>query len=276
MESASFFLQTRIFFGRTAKIAWREKCWKYILFAVIIASAVVAVIRKDIFNTFEGTKSGFFALVSAGIWIGIFNSIQSVCKEHNVIKAECRIGMKVSAYVTAHLLWQTVICLVQAVIICGISFKFIDFNTEGLYLSSAYLEYFISIFLVIFGSDVMGFMISSVANEASTAMTIMPFVLILQLIMSGVLFELKGWSAKIANITFSKWGMSAFGTIADLNNEKYPLKLSQVFPNVVRLEDDVKFTYTTHNLMKSWICCIGLTFIFYVCSILCLKIKNRD
>lgn len=276
MERASFFLQTKIFFGRTAKLAWREKCWKYILFAVIITGAVVPVIRKDIFDTFDGTKSGFFSLISAAIWIGIFNSIQTVCKEHDVIREECRIGSRVSAYITAHCLWQMVICLVQTIIICGMSFAFMEFNKEGILISNSYVEYFISVFLVIFGSDVMGLMISSLANEASTAMTIMPFVLILQLIMSGVLFELHGWSSKIANITFSKWGMSAFGTIADLNNPKYPLKLSLVFKDVRRLEDIPMFEYTKENLIKAWGMCAALTFIFYLLSIMFLKIKNRD
>jgi len=75
MESASFFLQTRIFFSRTAKIAWREKCWKYVVFAIIASSVVVSVIRKDIFKTYEDTKSGFFTIVCVSIWLGIFNSI---------------------------------------------------------------------------------------------------------------------------------------------------------------------------------------------------------
>jgi len=276
MESASFFLQTRIFFGRTAKIAWREKCWKYIVFAIIASSVVVSVIRKDIFKTYEDTKSGFFTIVCVAIWLGIFNSIQIVCKEHNVIKDECRIGMKVSAYITAHCMWQAILCFMQAVIICSISFKFIEFNTEGIFFSSAYLEYFITVYLITFGSDVMGLMISSLANEASMAMTIMPFVLILQLIMSGVLFKLKGFSKQVANFTFSRWGMSACGTIADLNNDKYPLKVNVKYPEVRKLEDDPTFEYVSRGLIKAWVYLILLMIGFYILSIICLKIKNRD
>ena len=107
-------------------------------------------------------------------------------------------------------------------------------------------------------------------------MTIMPFVLILQLIMSGVLFDLSGWSENIAYITYSKWGMSAFGSIADLNSSEFPLQISEAFPDVVRLETESCYDHEVSNLAVSWGWCLGITVFCAVVSILSLKIKNRD
>ena len=267
--------QTSIYFKKIARIAFRERVWKFVIFAVIIATLVAAIVGDDMFTTYESTKSGFFTIASACIWIGIFNSVQSICKEHEIIRAEYRQGMKLSAYISANIFWQMLLCLVQSVVIFAVCNVFIDFNSDGI-ITSAYVEYFITIFLLTFGSAVMGIMLSSIAGNPTTAMTIMPFVLILQLIMSGVLFELSGTSKKIAYITFSKWGMSAFGSIADLNNAKYPLKISEAYPMVERLETEACYDCVASNLLTAWGWCIGLILCFAVISILSLKIKNRD
>ena len=267
--------QTAVYFKKIARIAIREKAWKFVVFAVIIAALVASVVGENMFTTYESTKSGFFTIVSACIWIGIFNSVQSICKEHEIIRSEYRQGMRLSSYIFANVGWQFLLCLIQSCVIFGVCLVFIDFNTEGI-ITSAYVEYFITIFLLTFGSAIMGIMLSSIAGNPTTAMTIMPFVLILQLIMSGVLFELSGMSKKIAYITFSKWGMSAFGSIADLNNAKYPLKISAAYPMVERLETEACYDCVAGNLFTAWGWCIGLLICCIGISILSLKIKNRD
>ncbi len=275
MENASFFQQTHVYFRKIRRIAFKERFWKFIVFAFIVSFLVAAVVGKDMFTTYESTKSGFFSIASASIWIGVFNSIQNICKEHEIIRAEYRSGMKISSYITATVLWQFILCLIQSVIILGVCYIFIDFNLDGV-LMPAMIEYFITIFLMIFGADVMGLMISSIAGSPTTAMTIMPFTLILQLIMSGVLFELGKWSEKIAYLTFSKWGMSAIGSIADFNSDKFPLEISKAFPNVTRLKAEEAYEHTASNVITAWVCCLGLAFLFYLVSIAALKIKNRD
>ncbi len=51
----------------------------------------------------------------------------------------------------------------------------------------------------------------------NTAMTVMPFALIIQLIMSGMVFELKGIPEKVSTLTISRWGLNAICTSADVN-----------------------------------------------------------
>ena len=126
MNSASYFVQTKVYFSKIARISIREKVWKFILFAAIIATIVALVTSKNMFETFEQTKSGFFTLASACIWLGIFNSIQTICKERSIIKYEHRTGLHMSSYVLSHVIYQAVICLIQSIvmlIICSIYIK---------------------------------------------------------------------------------------------------------------------------------------------------------
>lgn len=281
MNNVSVFKQTSVYFRKISRIAIREKAWKFILFAAIISVIVAAVVSEDMFKDFESTKSGFFTLASACIWLGIFNSIQSICKEHDIIRSEYRQGMKISAYITANVLWQALLCLIQCVIIysvCLLFGFFADCPSDGAVMSS-FIEYFVTIYLLTFGSSILGIMVSSISSNPTTAMTIMPFVLILQLIMSGVLFELTGVSEKVAYITFSKWGMSAFGSTSDLNGLEHAIV--KELPDLADMiketfEPDDAYKKDAATLLGAWLWCFGITVVSYVVSIVSLKIKNRD
>lgn len=281
MNNASYFKQTSVYFKKISRIAIREKAWKFIAFAVIIALIVGVVVSEDMFSNFERTKSGFFTLASACIWLGIFNSIQSICKEHDIIRSEYRQGMKLSSYISANILWQVVLCFIQSIIIYVVCIVYGFFGEEigdGVVMS-AFVEYFITIFLLTFGSAVLGIMVSSISGNPTTAMTIMPFVLILQLIMCGVLFELTGFSEVVANITYSKWGMSAFAGTADLNSIEHIME--QKLPEMASMiaeqyPPEEAYEATTKNLLGSWLWCLVITAVCSIVSVVALKIKNRD
>lgn len=281
MNSASYLKQTKIYFGKNRRIFVNEKGWKFVIFSAVISLVIALVIGEDMFVTFEGTKSGFFTLLSAYIWIGIFNSIQSVCKEHDIIRSEYRAGMKLSAYITAGILWQTIICFIQTLIMLCVCIPFVDFPESGVILPHALAEYFISFFLITFGSDILGIMVSSVSGSPNTAMTAMPFVLILQLIMSGVLFDLEGATELVAYVTFSKWGMSALGCISDLNSPDLPYRINEQadLPFTINKEDmelEACYDRTAENLLLAWGIMLLISAVCAAVSVLSLKIRNHN
>ena len=267
--------QIPVYVAKNYRLFLNQKDWKFIIIAGVISFLVCSIVGEDMFSTYESTKSGFFAITSAAIWIGVFNSIQRICKEHNTITSEYCSGLHISAYIMSHVIFDFLICLIQSIILMGICMVYIDFPSDGIIFGESIIEYFITVFLVVWGSDIMGIMISSVASTPNVAMTAMPFVLILQLVMSGVLFELKGWAEKIADITFSKWGMSALGSIGNLNDEELPLKMSLLFPEVVRLESEPAYECTSENLLKAWGFIMIINVVCVIIAVLSLKIRNR-
>ena len=267
--------QTRVYVAKNFRLFMNQKDWKFIIIAAVIAILISTIVGDKMFEDFESTKSGFFALVSAGIWIGIFNSIQRICKEHDTITSEYRSGLHISSYVMSHVIFDFFVCLCKSMILYIITCFFIDYPSRGIIFRYAAIEYAITFFLIVWGSDIMGIMISSISPNPNTAMTAMPFVLIMQLIYCGVLFELKSISEYVAYITFSKWGMMALGSIGDLNSEELPLQLNEAFPNVVRLEDDAMFYNTPENLLTAWGVIALLIFCCIMISIISLKIRNR-
>lgn len=274
MNESDLMTQTNVYFKKLFRINMREKSWKYLIFALIISMLVALIVGPDMFGNFDTTNSGFFTLASACIWIGIFNSIQSICKEHEIIRAEYRQGLRISSYVFAHLLWQALLCLAQTIIIFVVCCIWMRFDKSAHLLISAYVENFITIYLLTFSAAVLGLMISAISGTPTTAMTIMPFVLIIQLVMSGVLFILSGASEVFSYFTLSRWGMAAFGCEADLFH--MPTGVQQVEPLFNNPMNSDFYKPEVIRLFAAWFAIIGITiFNTFVCG-LALKIKNRD
>lgn len=142
------------------------------------------------------------------IWVGVFNSIQNICREREIIKREHRTGLHISAYVAA---------------------------------------------------DMMGLAVSSVVKSTTTAMTVMPFLLIIQLIFSGSIFPLTGPAQKVSALTISKWGQRVLCIEANLNE----------IPSVALEQEPDLVT-------RRWLYLIGFAVAFGAFSILSLEFVDKD
>lgn len=277
MNNVSLGKQISIYIKKHFRIFRNEHGWSFIVFGAIISFVVCSVVGPKMFESYEDTKSGFFSVICASIWIGIFNSIQSICKERDILQYEYRSGLSISSYVISHIIYQSIICFVQMIILMITYCIYVDFPSEGLIFPHALFEYSVTIYLVMLSSDIMGIFISSLVKNPETAMTTMPFVLILQLVLSGVLFTLEGATEIIACITISKWGMEAMGSIGYLNDPDLPLKLTLENPAfTLQREAENAYEYTGGHLVSVW--CILFLFIVVmsVLSVLRLKLIGHE
>ena len=183
--------QIRIYLKKFLRIFVYQSDWKVLPIGAVIAALVTFVVGANMFVTQEGTTTGTFALACVCIWNGFFNSIQVVCRERNIVKREHRSGMEVSSYIIAHMLYQLLLCFLQTLItllICVIAG--IKIPGAGVVTPWGIVDVGITILLVTYTADIMALMVSCIVRSTTTAMTVMPFLLIYQLIFSGSFFEL--------------------------------------------------------------------------------------
>ena len=244
--------QIRVYFGKCWRIFLNENGWKAFISSAIITFLISCVTGSDMFKAYRDTRNGAFALVCACIWIGIFNSIQSVCKERDIIKREHRSGMSVFAYVSAHGLFELIQCFIEAAIVTAITMIFNNGSlpSKGVILPVA-LELTLSFFTIIFCADMLGLMVSCIVKTPQTAMTVMPFVLILQLILSGMIFSLKGFTEKLSYLMVSRWGLNAICITSNVNG-------------MLGAPKNKDFDFEAANLLKMW----GFPILFSVCYII--------
>jgi len=188
--------------------------------SAVIAGLVVFAVGNSIFKTQEGSISGCFSVVCVCIWNGFFNSIQSVCRERNIVKREHRAGMHISSYIAAHMIYQFLLCAAQTAILLGVcSLAKVSFPKEGLITRWFMADLAISLFLITYAADMMSLAISCLVRNTTTAMTMMPFMLIFQLVFSGNMVQLQGNAQLITDLTITKWGMRSVCTLGNYNDQ---------------------------------------------------------
>ena len=221
--------QVFIYFGKLLRMFVYQSDWKVLPMAALIAGLVGMVVRNKMFLNMEGTLMGAFAMVCVCIWNGCFNSIQVICRERDVIKREHRSGMHISSYIFSHTLYQALLCLGQSVITIYVTMQTgVRYPLEGLVTPLFVLDFAICLFLITFASDLMALWISSLAKTTTTAMTIMPFILIFQLVFSGGMLTLPQWTKPLTRFTISNPGLKALATLADTNHRPYASIASMV------------------------------------------------
>ena len=211
--------QIGIYLGKQLRFFVNESDWKVIPMAAVIAGLVAMVIRNKFFVNMEGGLIGSFALACVAIWNGCFNSIQAICRERAIIKREHRSGMHISSYVIAHMIYQFLLCLAQtAVTMYVLKMVGVKFPNEGSLITGwMIVDIGITMFLISYASDMLSLFISSICHTTTSAMTIMPFVLIFQLVFSGGIIPLPAWSQSLSKLTISNYGVKAIASQSGYN-----------------------------------------------------------
>ena len=221
--------------------------WKLLPMSVIIAGLVSLVVRNDFFVTMEGTLKGALALSCVAIWNGCFNSVQVICRERDIIKREHRAGMHISSYIVSHMIYQAVLCLVQSALTVYICLRMgIKIPLKGILTPLMVFDLGITVFLISYASDMIALWISCLVHNTTTAMSIMPFLLITQLVFSGGIFTLPSWSDGISKLMISNYGVKCIAAQADYNN----LPMATAWNTLLKLKDtDIEGDFTIEEIV---------------------------
>jgi hypothetical protein len=235
----------------------------------------------------------------------MFNSIQVICKERSIIKREHRTGLHISSYVMAHMIYQAVICMIQVVITITIFWIFgVYFPDTGLITGFFTVDLGISMFLMTYAADTLALLASCISHTTTTAMTIMPFLLVIQLIFAGGIFPLERKGAEfLSKLTISNWGINAVNIAADYNGQDSIVIYTAVnsmqdaedetltkLHNVMKIPEvkkkvqhysaqklqDKNFEYTKGNLLKCWGILALFSAVYVFLGTLALELIDKD
>ena len=295
--------QIPIYLGKNFRMFIYQTDWKVLPMSALIAGLIASVVGENMFVTMEGQFQCSLALTCVCIWNGFFNSIQSVCRERPIIKREHRAGMHISSYIAAHLIYQMFLCAAQALITVSVCKTIgIKFPTEGFITKWFLLDIWITIFLITYASDITSLFISCVVHNTTTAMTVMPFMLIFQLVFSGGAFTLSGRAAWMTNLTISKYGLVALCEQGNYNSLKSVLlwntifrvsesspelkealrqvekdgKLDEILVRSGEAMQEAAYEMTKHNIFTCWAHLVMFTVIFAVLSVIVLEFIDND
>jgi len=260
--------QIRIYVGKCWRLFLNERQWKNLVSTLIITVLISLVTSSETFRNGVQTKNSCFAFICACIWVGIFNSIQSVCRERGISKREHRTGLHISSYIGAHVIFEGILCASEALIILLVVLvkNSSHLPDSGLIFPLA-IDMYLTMYLTVFASDMLAILVSCIVKDTNSAMTVMPFVLIVQLVFGGVIFELDGIADLLSNLTISKWGMNGLMSIACTNA-------------MVRFDPFLKENAwqkpEAGNLATIWFIMVMIAIICAVLATLALSFVDRD
>ncbi len=301
--------QTFIYLLKLFRIFIFRNDWKVLPMAAVIAGLVSMVVGKGLFQSMEGTLQGTFALTCVCIWNGFFNSIQVICRERAVVKREHRAGLHMTSYVFAHLIFQVILSAAQTaitILVCKASG--VKFLSEGLIYESprGFIgELAVTLFLITLSADILALMVSAIVHTTTTAMTVMPFMLIVQLVFAGY-FSIPEALSQVTDLMISKWGtqglcalghynelpavliwnrMKAAGTVdlggvmklSDVMNmiEENGMR-DRVLAELGKASQNANYVSTPENLIICWAHLLAFIGVFAFITIVFMEFIDRD
>jgi len=274
-QHVSSLSQYRIITKRYMELIYSDmKRMMVLLLQPILIGILLSIVSdNDLFDIYESTKSMMFVLSCSAIWIGVFDSIQEICKERNILRREYMAGLKMRVYILSKISVQTILGAVQSVFLVITFLVLTESNEKGILFDSFYFELIMTVWLTLIASVALGLVISAIVKTGDKAMAAAPFVLIVQLLFSGILFELKGAAEYISYITVSRWSVEAMGSITHLND--LALRLQSEFPALIHEAEDL-FKDSKAHLMQDWGILLFMIVTFSVISLIIVRNVAKD
>ena len=120
---------------------------------ILIAILIKVVASDDVFDIYEPTQQILFTFSCSGIWIGIFNTIQEVCKERAIVKREYMSNLRLTTYILSKYAIQLLISLAQTFIFVGLFTVLMGNLPSSGVKTSCFAEVFITMWLTIYSSS---------------------------------------------------------------------------------------------------------------------------
>ncbi|MDC0670788.1 ATP-binding cassette domain-containing protein [Nannocystis radixulma] len=203
-----------------------------LLQAPIIGAILVLVARPTALQDLQSSHGRLvlFLVALVAVWCGILCSARELTKERAIYRRERLANLRIGPYLLAKFVVLAAICLVQSVVLLSVLAIKVDFSAAVTTFTAtgpvavvrgvAGLGFFGGLLVTTFLSSLsglgMGLLLSSTSSTSDRAMSVVPLVLVPQLLLALALVSLPAGLAPLSYVTSARWAMEAFGSLAHL------------------------------------------------------------
>ena len=174
---------------------------------------------------FIAPESGFdaqkylFIMAFAAMMFGCINGAREIVKEAPIYRRERTVNLGIAPYMFSKIIILGILCLLQSAILV-LAVNFVAPIQQGILLPAP-LEVYITMALTSLAGLMIGLTVSAIAPNNDRAVSLIPIILIPQVIFSGLLFNLDGPVLQAIGALFAvRWGMAASGSSVGLHGDK--------------------------------------------------------
>jgi ABC-type multidrug transport system ATPase subunit len=162
-----------------------------------------------------------FVIVLAATWLGANNAIREIARELPILRRERAVGLSLSAYVASKAIVLSGLTIVQTIVLVSLAIGRQRGPTSAVLLGWGRGELIVAVTLAGLAAMAIGLLVSAVAGTPERASSLLPMVLILQLLLSaGVMLpEIvdKPVLREAAVFSSANWGVAGAASTTDIN-----------------------------------------------------------
>jgi ABC-type multidrug transport system ATPase subunit/pSer/pThr/pTyr-binding forkhead associated (FHA) protein len=157
-----------------------------------------------------------FLLVTAALWLGLIDSCREIVKERSIITRELAVGVRIDAYLLAKSSLLFVLTTVQCVLLLAVATMIQPLHAG----TSAYLSLTGLLMLTSWSTVSLGLAVSTLARSVDQATSLIPLLLIPELLFGAALVPLARMAEPIkglADLMVSRWAFAGAGHVIGMN-----------------------------------------------------------
>jgi ABC-type multidrug transport system ATPase subunit len=175
-------------------------------------------------------------LVLGATWLGASNAAREIVKELPIFRRERAVGLSISAYLASKVALLSAITVFQAVVLVTLATARQGGPVDAVALGSPRLELIAAVASAGLAAMALGLLVSALATRLDRAMTILPVLIIVQMIlaMGGVFPEVVRQPVlkQLSYVAGTQWGFSAAASTTGLNDLEPLNSLAEAVPMV--------------------------------------------
>ena len=162
-----------------------------------------------------------FMTVIVALFMGLTVSAEEIIKDRKILKREAFLNLSWSGYLLSKVTVQFLISAIQA-------FTFVIIGNSIMGIEGMYFEYWLVLFSAWAAANVMGLLISDSFKTVVTIYILIPFLVIPQLLLSGILVKFENLNPQISTpkkipwygeIITARWAFEGLATYQFMNNK---------------------------------------------------------
>jgi ABC-type multidrug transport system ATPase subunit len=208
----------------TKAAAWRQFYWlsrRYVsiktndrvnTLLMIGQAPLIAALICLIFA--EITPAVPFLIVISAIWLGTNNASRAIVGEQAIFKRERMFNLRLPTYLASKVFVLGIFAVIQSALLIAVTTcGYLVRSGSGLHWTSP-VSSFIWLSMVCLSATLMGLLVSSALNNLEKVMTLVPLVLIPQIMLAGSITRISNWAVELLSyLTLSRWGNEGMNII---------------------------------------------------------------
>ena len=211
-----------------------------------------------------------FIMAFAAVMFGIVNGVREIVKEAPIYRRERTVNLGIAPYLFSKITVLGILCLIQSAVLVFVVNLAAPIQ-QGIILPAP-VEIYITMALTALAGLMLGLMISALAPNNDRAVSLIPLLLVPQVIFSGILFKLDGpFLQGFGSLFAVRWGMAAAGSSIGIHGDKIG---GDTWTYQGTLFSTNSQTDATLHLLLCWFVLVAM--IFILGSLTAYFLKRKD